>query len=214
MRTLRRSILTAVVGTAAGAALATSVATSPVPAVVGASVSDRAASTAPMTTVTFEVRNCEGCQVHVQSARTSNYQRVWQAPARRVHDGRVSFQVPTARTRGLSVNVLPTWEEHGIIPTGYETMAVFRYGRTAPGEHVDSTTARTKHQGSACWAGTSRSDFTMRLNIRKVRVQGTGGETDGSIAWFPTTRRYLKPMLPAYQGIVGAQDVVFCGPQH
>lgn len=138
---------------------------------------------------------------------------VWHSRVRKVRNGQVSFTVPTPRTRGLSLWVTPTWQLTEPIGTGYVTMAAFRYARTVPGQQVSRETALSRKHGSMCFAGTDRSELTMRLNVEKVRVQGNGGITDGAIAWFPTTRRAMLPMQRAHQGILGAQDVVFCGQQ-
>lgn len=165
----------------------------------------------PMTRVTFKVAHCEGCRVHVQSARTSNYNSVWQSQTKSVRNGQVSFLVPTAKTRGLSVNATSVDEQRAKIPTGYVTMAVFRYAGVRAGQHMTAAKARTMRQGTACWAGTSRSAVTMPLVIRSVRVAGTTGMTSGTISWFPTMRRSMAPMQRTPHGVFGTQEVIFCG---
>ncbi|HLN77230.1 MAG TPA: hypothetical protein VK204_09320 [Nocardioidaceae bacterium] len=40
-----------------------------------------------------------------------------------------------------------------------------------------------------CWAGTDGRSKTRRLGVRKVRVHGTTGMTDGTIAWLPVQGR-------------------------
>lgn len=164
---------------------------------------------AATTSLTFKTNSCEGCRVQLfQAVRGS--QDVWQSRAKKVRGGLVTFSFRTAHTHGLSAWVRPTWEGKDGGNPGYVTLAAFRYKSEAPGDPVSFHEARSKHRGSACWAGTDTSRVVLPLKVRKVTVQGNTGPTAGSIAWIGTTQEWWRPMLPASKGVLGAQDVVFC----
>lgn len=193
---------------AAGGSLATTTASQA--ADTGTPAPTATTAAAQRTTVRFAVDGCHRCQVRLYQAREGR-RGVWQSHQHRVRDGVVAFNIPTRRTHGMSVSVLPPWERHGI-PTGYVTMVAFRYAGEEVGSTVTRRATRTKHRASGCWAGTDLTGVTMPLKVRKVRVQGTTGETTGSIAWTPRTQEWWRPMLRAGDGILGAQDIIPCRP--
>lgn len=170
---------------------------------------DTVAAKPATTSLTFKTDNCEGCTVQLVQA-VSGSQDVWQSRAKKVRGGLVTFSFRTSHTHGLSASVRPTWEGQDGGSTGYVTMVAFRYQKEAPGDPVSFREARSKHRGSACWAGTDESRVVLPLKIRRVTVQGNTGPTAGSIAWTRTTQEWWRPMLPAWKGVLGAQDAVFC----
>lgn len=160
----------------------------------------------PKTTkVTFEAPGCDGCQVQVMNG-AFRPENVWGSESETVEDGEVSFRIPRPETRGLSMTVQAPWEGS----TGYTTVVAFRY----PGHHVgDAVTfrdARSQDRGSACWGGTRTKNLTVALTVRKVRVRGNFGLTDGTIAFADVTQPWLKPMLLGRRGVLGAQDLIVC----
>lgn len=164
----------------------------------------------PTTDLTFALHGCKKCEVTLHQA-ISGRQHVWQTKTRRADHGVVTFTVPSKRTRGLDATIRAPWEGPNDVPTGYVSQVVFRYGHEAPGSAVTFAEARAKKRGSACWAGTAASDVTIPVEVRKVRVDGTTGRTDGTLAWTQPTEKFWKPMERTIQkGIFGAQDVPFC----
>lgn len=204
----RGALLVAGLLAAAGGSLATTTASQAADA--GTAVSIATTAAAPRTTVSFMVDGCARCQIRLYQARDGR-RGVWQSHQHRVRDGVVAFNVPTRRTHGMSVSVLPPWERHGI-PTGYATMVAFRYAGEEVGSTVTRRETRSKHRASGCWAGTDLAGVTMPLKVRKVRVRGTTGETTGSIAWTPRSQEWWRPMLRTGDGILGAQDIIPCQP--
>ena len=93
--------------------------------------------------------------------------------------------------------------------TGYVTMAVFRYQGLIPGDRIGFNRARTMTKASGCWAGTSKQ-ATLRIKVRRIMVPGVHGQVPGQIAWTPTTQAWLRPKLPVFGGVLGAQDVILC----
>ena len=162
-------------------------------------------ATAQRTTLTFEVDGCKKCRVRLTHA-LQGHQKVWQSREKTVRGGQVAFTFRSNRSWGMSVTVRAPWEG----ATGYVTTVAFRYGHEKVGAGVTLREARTKRRASGCWAGTQDTAMTLPLDVRKVRVPGTTGPTDGSIAWIPTTQAWLRPMLPARRGVLGTQDVPFC----
>lgn len=175
------------------------------PAVPSAPMHGVEARAAATTRLTFKVATCARCKVRLYQAVEGD-QDVWESRTKRVRDGRVSFTILTEHTHGLSASVRAPWEGS----TGFVTMVAFRYGKESAGSKVRLAEARAKKRASGCWAGTDRSAVTIPLKVRKVTVPGNTGPTPGTIAWTGTTRHWWRPMLPAYRGVLGAQDVIFC----
>jgi hypothetical protein len=162
-------------------------------------------SSAPTTQVTLKVDSCDGCTITLASYLQGSMD-AWESTPKKVSDGSVTFRVPTDRTTGLSVEVRAPWEG----ATGYVTNAVFRYQGAQPGDKVGFTRARAATKASGCWAGTTDDAVTLKLKVREVQVDGLGGKVPGSIAWFAVTQDWLRPLVEAWGGVVGTQDVMPC----
>jgi hypothetical protein len=162
----------------------------------------------PTTKVTLTAAGCEGCQVSLVNGarRTEN---TWESGDKIVSGGSVSFTVPRVLTRGLSTIVTAPWENTPH-PTGYLTTVVWRYAGHDPGTAVSFTDARAQTLASACWAGTRQAAVTVDLTVRKVRVLGNGGMTNGSIAFTSVTQGSLPPMREVRKGIYGTQEATVC----
>ncbi len=199
-------------GTAAAlaviAGLAGAVAAGSAPAADAARTSTRAVA---RTTVTFELPGCDGCTVTLMQARWSKRSqygvKYWHTAEKKVQDGTVSYTVPTRRTKGMSMTLTAPWEGH----TGYLTTVAFRYGAEQPGDEVGFREARSKHRGSACWAGTNADEMTIPVTVRKVWVQGVRHRVRGSIAYASVTQDWMVPMRDVWHGVLGSQDVNVCG---
>jgi len=160
----------------------------------------------PKTTkVTFKAPRCNSCKVQVMNG-AYRPENVWGTDEKTVKDGAVTFRVPRPLTRGLSMTVQAPWEGS----TGYTTVVAFRYAGQDVGDSVSFTDARSQKRGSACWGGTSHTDLTIPLTVRKVTVRGNFGKTPGTIAYADVTQSWLKPMLPARKGVIGSQDLIVC----
>ncbi|MFC4786460.1 hypothetical protein ACT8ZV_18435 [Nocardioides sp. MAHUQ-72] len=175
------------------------------PAAAQAVVQPRATA-GDRTTVAFLVDGCNRCHVRLYQA-VRGREHVWESRTHRVRDGRVSFDIATRHTHGLSASVRAPWEGN----VGAVTQIAFRYAHEPVGSEVDNREARTKRRASGCWAGTTRNAVLLPLVVRKVTIPGVDGSpTTAARAWIGTTTEWWKPMLHAYKGILGAQDVVFC----
>ena len=160
------------------------------------------------TRLTFEVPDCEKCEIQLAQARRkrSARVRVWTSRLREVRDGTVTFRPATRRTRGLSVTVRAPWEGQ----TGYLTTLAWRYGNTAVGDPISLEEAVTKNRASACWKGTRRRSVSIPLVVKEVEVAGVHERVPGSIAFVPVTRSWLRPMREVWDGVLGSQDVNIC----
>ncbi len=166
------------------------------------------AEVAPTTRLTLEMPGCDGCTVGVASYLDTgtDVPDVWSAKPRKVKDGSVTFAVPTDRTAGLSVTLRAPWEG----ATGYVTNVALRYKGQQPGDKVGFTAARGSTRASGCWAGTSGDAATIKVVVRKVQVDGNGGKVTGTLAFAKVTQDWLRPLVPAWNGVVGTQDVMPC----
>jgi hypothetical protein len=166
----------------------------------------RTAAAGQRTEVAFLVDGCNRCHVRLYQA-VRGRQHVWESRTHRVRDGRVSFDVATRRTHGLSASVSAPWEGN----VGAVTQIAFRYAHEPVGSFVDDREARGKRRASGCWAGTTEKQVLLPLAVRKARITGVDGSpTTAARAWIGTTTQWWRPMLHAYKGILGAQDVIFC----
>ena len=182
----------------------------PVTGPASADATDRTAAQAvPRTEVTVRTVGCDHCRVQLFQA-IEGRSHIWQTRNRRAVAGKVTFSVPTSRTHGMTMTVRAPWESSNGIPTGYVTTTVFRYRGESPGSSVDLASARTHKRAFGCWAGTDQAAKTLRVTVRKVRVHGTTGMTDGSIAWLKVQGRTWKPAERAVRGVLGTQDVLVC----
>jgi hypothetical protein len=159
----------------------------------------------PATKVTFQANGCDGCRVQVMNGARYD-ENTWVGPEKAVNGGSVTFSVPRPLTRGISATVVAPWEG----ATGYTTLVAFRYRGHDVGDHVSFTDARSRRHGSACWAGTDSAALTIPLTVREVTVPGNLGPTPGTIAFARVTQPWLRPVLPAWKGVLGAQDEVLC----
>ncbi|NYD42257.1 hypothetical protein [Nocardioides panaciterrulae] len=213
---LRRGLLLATgLLVAAGGSLTAATAATATADAAGTPAAPHAAATAPAaataasgqrTTVAFLVDGCNRCHVRLYQA-VRGRQHVWESRAHRVREGRVSFDIATRHTHGLSASVTAPWEGN----TGAVTQIAFRYAHEPVDAQVTNREASHKHRASGCWAGTTRTAALLDLTVRRVRVPGVDGSpTTAARAWIATTVPWWKPMLHAYRGILGAQDVIFC----
>src|SRR4051812_37217343 len=165
-----------------------------------------AADAAPTTQLTIRIASCDGCEVGVASYLQGSMD-VWSAKPRKVEDGSVTFAVPTEQTSGLSITVRAPWEG----ATGYVTNVALRYKGQQPGDKVGFTAAGAATKASGCWAGTTEDAVTIKVVARQVKVDGLGGKVPGTIAFAKVTQDWLHPLVPAWHGVVGTQDVMPCG---
>lgn len=168
---------------------------------------------APRTTsLTFTVPDCEGCEVQLHQGRSTldaDVVHVWSGKAREVTDGKVTFRVPSRRTRGMSVTVRAPWEGH----TGYLTTVAWRYNGMGVGDAITLEEAVSRTRASACWEGTRRRTVTVPLVVAPVEVEGVRERVQGSIAFVPETSAWLPPMRRVWDGVLGSQDVNICDVQ-
>jgi hypothetical protein len=164
-----------------------------------------AADAAPTTQLTLRIASCDGCEVGVASYLQGSMD-VWSAKPQKVTDGSVTFAVPTDKTAGLSITVRAPWEG----ATGYVTNVALRYQGQQPGDKVGFTAARAATKASGCWAGTTEDAVTIKVVARQVQVDGLGGKVSGTIAFAKVTQDWLRPLVPAWHGVVGTQDVMPC----
>lgn len=161
--------------------------------------------TAPRTTLTLHVATCRRCPVALTSARPGR--PVWQSATKRVHNGAVTFTVPTRRTHGMTVSVTPRWQTLNAVP-----LVVFRYANTEVGQRVTNAVARIKRRGSPCWAGTNSPSATLNLRVVKYAHRSISGQPGNAIrVWSQPTRSATPPYLRTFKGTVATQAVVVCG---
>lgn len=206
---VRRAAILLTALAAAGGGLLAAPAQAQAPAATTTAPMTSTRSAKPMTTVTFDLHGCKACRITLNQA-VQGRQHIWQTKSKKAHDGTVTFTVPTKRTHGLDASIEAPWESSNGIPTGFVSQIAFRYGQEKPGSTVSFHEARAKRRASACWAGTSASDVTIPVRVRKVKVEGTTGRTNATLAWAKPTQEFLRPMKRTVKGIYGTQEVPIC----
>jgi hypothetical protein len=162
------------------------------------------------TALTFAVEDCEGCEIQLHQGLPGKHGErptFWKSPERTVHDGTVTFRIPSRRTWGMSATVVAPWEGW----TGYFTTVAFRYDGKTVGQPVTLSEATDADAASACWAGTRQRAVTIPLVVERVRVAGVRGKVPGSIAYTPTTEDWTGEVRDAWDGVLGSQDYDICG---
>jgi hypothetical protein len=160
----------------------------------------------PTTQVTLTAANCDGCEIGVINGATRP-ENVWAVDPKTMKHDRVAFRIPRNQTRGLTATVTAPWEG----TTGYTTVLAFRYAGHHVGDPVTFKDARSQRHASPCWGGTRSTALTLPLTIRKVTVAGNFGPTPGTVAYADITQSWRLPMMRAYQGVLGSQEVIVCG---
>lgn len=171
---------------------------------------DNSREPAATTQVTFLAPDCDGCKISLIHATWDDTEDVWESRQGTVLDGKVTFRVPQQMTHGMSAAIRTPWEGG----TGYVTHVAFKYAGQATGDRVTIGEARHAGKASACWAGTTADSATIKLATRHVTVPGYDGEhTPAALVYSTVTQDALVPMRKTFHGIVGSQDVNFCGPR-
>lgn len=204
MRTAARAAVLALLtaGTLAASPLTS---TSAAPAGSASAGSDTA--TGDVTRVVLRVRGCDGCSMTAHSYDPDGADGgLWSSRGAKVRDGRVVFDVPTERTRGMTVTIVAPWEKR----VGAVGNVVFRYAGLRPGDRVSTAEARHARRGSACFGGTDADRLTLRVRVHRARFAGTTGRAVAPAAYTVVTQRAIGPVERTYDGYYGTQDVIPC----
>lgn len=155
----------------------------------------------PETAITLKIAKCEGCVVTLLSydGLTTPYSSL---PST-VVAGSVTITLPSARTAGMSVRIVPTWLTSA---APADTQVAWRYNGKAIGDAVTFKEARAKRRASGCWAGTVNAAVTLTVNVRRVNYRGRVG----AIAWAPVTESFVPPMEKVRRGVLVSEDMLAC----
>jgi hypothetical protein len=158
------------------------------------------------TTLVLKVPSCPKCTIDLTHA-ISGHQKVWRSKNHHVRDGRVTFVLPTARTKGLSFEIYAPWEN----ACDCNTNIVTRYRGIRPGERLPDTSARHQHKAEGCWAGTTASTFTMTVHVARFKgLQPDGQPGHAMRAYLNPQAAAIGPMTRTFQGALGNQDAFYC----
>lgn len=166
----------------------------------------RAAAAAQQTRLTIRVE-CRACSFQLMRHIEGSSQW-WGSDWKRVgDDGRVSFTVPTARTRGLTAAVS--------VPASGNTGAVstlnLRYEGKSPGDPVSAREARRGRRAAACWAGVTGARATWHVRAETFTVEGLNGRPGTQVrAWASPTARTIGPLQQTWHGTLIHQDIPTC----
>jgi hypothetical protein len=158
------------------------------------------------TTLVLKVPTCPRCTIDLTRA-ISGHQTVWRSKNHHVRDGRVTFVLPTARTKGLSFEIYAPWDN----ACDCNTNIVTRYRGVAPGQRLSDTVARHKLKAEGCWAGTNASKVTMTVHVARFRARQLNGDPGHVMrAYLDPQVASIAPMTRAFKGTLGNQDAFYC----
>ena len=158
-----------------------------------------------MTRVTLKVNQCPHCPFELVQA-ISGRQQVWSSPYKHVQDGKVSFNVPTSRIDGMSIQLNPRW-------SGLDAVSnvVIRYGQEQVGSKVTADEAKTKNKAAGCLAGTELEGIQLTVQVRKFKIRDIqGNPSQAPRAWLAHTAEWNGPMTKTFKGTLGNQDAFYC----
>ena len=163
--------------------------------------------TPPRTHLVLHVTGCDGCFIAAQQAVNGRL-HVWTSPTKHVgSDHRVTYDLRTARTQGMSFLVEAPWEGN----TGAISNMVTRYAGHGVDSLVSRAAARDGRQAEGCWSGTTLD--AARLDFHVARVPGKtldGRPTHLPLAYATHTISSWKPMVSTFKGTIGNQDAFWC----
>lgn len=162
-----KRVLVVILGSALVAMSLLFVSSSPATAVTAPVASANAPSTSASrldrTVITISVRGCAHCRIRpVQNKRGD---LSWSGPLRRVQDGSVSFDVPTARTDHMAFLVYAPFDE--LAQWGIPMVAVLGFANKSPGSRITPEFVSTVRRASGCWAGTTVNQVQRVLVVSR-----------------------------------------------
>jgi len=158
------------------------------------------------TTLVLEIPTCAKCTINLARA-ISGHQHVWRSKIHHVRDGRVTFVLPTWRTKGLSFEINAPWDN----ACDCNTNIVTRYRGIKPGERLRDTRARHKRKAEGCWAGTDASTFTMTVHVARFPARQPDGQPGHVMrAYLNPQVASIGPMTQTFKGTLGNQDAFYC----
>jgi hypothetical protein len=157
------------------------------------------------TRVVLNVDTCSRCPIGLVQAIQGGGS-VWRSPIKRVHEGSVSFRVPTRRTHQMSFEINPRWSVLNVVPN-----IVTRYHGADVDGIVTDDVAPHKKRAAGCWAGTSARRVTLDVRAVRFRARDLEGNPGFALrAWFAPTLDSGGPMVQTFKGAIGNQDAFFC----
>ncbi len=166
------------------------------------------ATPGPTTTITMNVRGCEGCVIQANQFvddRTTPYQ----SAEAKVTDGVVTLSVPIANTTGMYFSIQTAK------PVAIDALPLIT--TQVRGHRAGTTLTRAQQiagkKASACWAGTTATTVTINVTVNRVRMPGFPNakkKVSVPLARFAPTVKALGGFDTAYKGVIATQDVWPC----
>ncbi|HEU5037375.1 MAG TPA: hypothetical protein VFT70_10235 [Nocardioides sp.] len=126
------------------------------------------AERAARTTISLTVKGCDGCDV--QPVQNRRGQITYWGAKKTVHDGEVSFRVPSRRTHDMAFLVYAPFDE--IAQDGIPMVVVTQFKAKKAGQSVPDAYASKRRKASGCWAGTTKHEVANTLVVKQRRQHG------------------------------------------
>lgn len=162
-----------------------------------------------VTSITFTVIGCNGCQITPVWAITGQVPVEFATTT--VIRGTAFASVPTAQTEGLSFNITPRRQ----VSIDAQPVIVTQYQGIAPGTKVTKAKAKKATQATACWAGTTRANVTLTVVVRRVALPSFPDQSKKTmvpLAWIQPTAQSTGGFGPTQKGVIAQQEAWYCPP--
>lgn len=142
-----------------------------------------------MTKITVKVKGCPGCDIHTGWPPTDgndqqSYDRNDSQYSRygKVRNGKWTVTIPTAWTRGLSIDL-----NSSKAVMGAWSNAILEFTATEPPQKISVKTAWAKRSGSVAWAGTDQPTAMITLRVLWYKGNNEQGHGTGPKLWAYST---------------------------
>jgi len=155
------------------------------------------------------ILNVDGCsdRCTVQLVQAFEGRRfVWSSVRKHPTDGMVRFRVPSRRTTGMSIEVVPPWHRQNYIP-----IVAVHYAGMSDGERVSAPEAATSRRAYGCLEGTRGARLRMDVQVDRFRSRGvTGDIVDTARVYSEEALPALAPLKRTLRGSLGGQEALYC----
>jgi hypothetical protein len=165
------------------------------------------ALSAGVTTITFTVTGCEGCQITPVWAIQGQDPVTFATTT--VVDGSAFAAVPTSLTQGMSFNITAPWK----VRIDAEPVIVTQYQGVAPGTTVTKAMAKKAPKATGCWAGTTDKAVALTVVVRRVTMPSFPDESKKArvpLAWIQPTAETTGGFAVTQKGVIAQQEAWYC----
>lgn len=131
-------------------------------------VSHAPAAQASRTMISFQVEGCDDCKIRPVQNRHGTI--TYWGPEKVIRKSKVSFRVPTARTRDMAFLVYAPFDQYA--QDGIPMVVVTGFKAKKPGAKVTDIFASKRRKASGCWSGVAKKKVKNTLVVKRRKQHG------------------------------------------